>query len=150
MDKYIQPIREFTYQVTAKDIVRFAQAIGDVEIKRQPTPRSTDESGLMIAPTLFCQSLAYESVPVSLLPDDLSPIELHADTPTTKTVGGSSDYEFNQYVLEGDTITVTSGVRSIEKKEGRSGTLFLVKVETYFRNQFGEKVAKEVATYVKR
>ncbi|MFQ3262071.1 MaoC family dehydratase N-terminal domain-containing protein [Reinekea sp.] len=150
MENYIQPIREFTYQVTAKDIMRFSQATGDVEVKHQSANKNTEDPGLMIAPTLFCQSLAYESVPVAQLPSDLSPIELFADTPTTKTVGGSSDYEFSQYVLEGDTITVTSGVRSIEKKEGRSGTLYLVKVETYFRNQFGEKVAKEIATYVKR
>jgi len=143
--------REHVFQVTARDIKRFAQAIGDTN------PLYVDEAfakqspfGAIIAPPLFCQAMAFEDVPVDELPTDLSPVELAVDLPVNRTVGGASQYDFYQYISPGDTITVTSSIVSVEQKQGRSGVLFLVSVETRFKNQFGERVAKEVATYVKK
>jgi len=150
-NKGVQGVREHVFQVTARDIKRFAQAIGDTN------PLYVDEVfakkssfGAIIAPPLFCQVMAFEDVPVEELPADLSPIELAVDLPVNRTVGGSSKYEFYQYVSPGDMITVTSSVVSVEQKQGRNGMLFLVSVETRYKNQFGERVAKEVATYVKK
>jgi acyl dehydratase len=145
------PIKTHRYTVTARDIKRFAQSIGDTN------PLYYDEDfarqtrfGTIVAPPLFCQGMTFEDVPLSELPKDLSPVELDVDLPVTKTLGGESRYTFYKYIRPGDVITVSSQVKDIEQKKGRSGTLFLVTVETCFTNQFGEPVAKELATYVKK
>jgi acyl dehydratase len=144
-------VRRNEYVVTKRDIKRFAQAIGD------DNPLYYDEAfakqtqfGSIVAPPLFCQSFTFEDVSIQELPADLSPIELNVDVPASKTVGGSSRYRFYQYVRPGDTISVVSEVKSIKEKKGKSGVLYLVEIETCFTNQFGERVAKELATYVKR
>jgi hypothetical protein len=45
---------------------------------------------------------------------------------------------------------VKSTLRDVYTKEGKSGTLYFVVVETEFSNQEDEPVAKETATYIKR
>lgn len=139
--------RSRKYTVTEHEIRRFIQATGDDD----SVSRYYDsENQRWVAPPLFCQSMAFDDVPLSELDDDLSPVEISVDVPAQRTVGGSSHYEFLRPVYEGDQIFVTSGVKSITKKEGKSGTLYLVSVETCFENQNKQTVAKEVATYVKR
>jgi hydroxyacyl-ACP dehydratase HTD2-like protein with hotdog domain len=131
------------YEVTARDIRRFAQAIGD----REPEVSS---DGALVAPPLFCQAFVFEDVPVEELPPDGSPKELDVPVPAKRTVGGGSEFEVLAPVRSGDVITVYSKLKDVIVKEGRSGTLYLVLVETRFHNQLGEPVAREIATYVKR
>lgn len=131
------------YEVTARDIRRFAQAIGDHE------PAVTSD-GALVAPALFCQVFMFEDVPAEELPPDGSPKELDVPVPATRTVGGGSEFEVLGAVRSGDVITVHSKLKEVLTKEGKSGTLYLVVVETRFHNQLGEPVAREIATYVKR
>lgn len=131
------------YEVTAHDIRRFAQAIGDAD------PVIADD-GSMIAPALFCQVFMFEDVPAHELPADGSPKELDLPIPATRTVGGSSEFEVLGPVRSGDVITVRSRLKDVVVKDGKTGTLYLVVVETRFENQLGVAVAREVATYVKR
>jgi acyl dehydratase len=139
------------YLVTARDIKRFAQAIGersrlhyDEEFARHTRWRS------IVAPPLFCQSLTYDDVPLEELPPDGSPIELDVPIPARRTVGGSSEYTVYRLVRPGDEITVVSRLKSVTRKEGKSGPLYLVVVETLFSDREGLPVAEEVATYIKR
>lgn len=131
------------YQVTARDVRRFAQAIGD----REPEVSS---DGTLVAPALFCQVFMFEDVPAEELPADGSPKELDVPVPAKRTVGGGSEFEVFAPVRSGDVITVYSKLKDVIVKEGKSGTLYLVVVETRFDNQLGEPVAREIATYVKR
>jgi len=130
------------YEVTARDIRRFAQAIGD-------EPRVASD-GTLVAPPLFCQAFMFEDVPAEELPPDGSPKELDVPVPAKRTVGGGSEFEVLGPVRSGDVITVYSKLKDVIVKEGRTGTLYLVVVETRFHNQLGEPVARELATYVKR
>lgn len=132
-----------SYEVTPRDIRRFAQAIGDYE----PAVAS---DGTLIAPALFCQVFMFEDVPVEELPADGSPKELDVPVPAKRTVGGGSEFEVLGPVRSGDVITVHSKLKDVITKEGKTGTLYLVMVETRFHNQLGEPVARELATYVKR
>lgn len=132
-----------SYEVTPRDIRRFAQAIGDYE----PAVAS---DGALIAPALFCQVFMFEDVPVEELPADGSPKELDVPVPAKRTVGGGSEFEVLGPVRSGDVITVHSKLKDVITKEGKTGTLYLVMVETRFHNQLGEPVARELATYVKR
>ena len=131
------------YEVTARDVRRFAQAIGDDE------PAVTSD-GELVAPALFCQVFMFEDVPAEELPPDGSPKELDVPVPAKRTVGGGSEFEVLGAVRSGDVITVHSKLKDVITKDGKSGTLYLVVVETRFHNQLGEPVAREIATYVKR
>jgi len=126
-----------SYLVTEKDIVRFAQAISDKNPSYQFSGNH-DDSKPLIAPPLFGQVYTYEEFPTSDLPDDGSPGEINVPLPASRTVGGSSEYQFFGQFQSGDRITVTSELLSIERKNARSGILFIVSVETRFKNQPGK------------
>lgn len=143
--------KQFTYQVTARDIRRFAQAIGETNpIHHDEGFARTQPDGVLVAPPLFCQSLAYEDAPLDKLPADGAPIELDLPLPAKRTVGGGSQFTLNRPVLAGDSITVTSTLKNVSTKQGKSGVLYLVEVETTFVNQKHETVATEIATFIKR
>ena len=89
-------------------------------------------------------------MPLDQLPNDGSPIEIDIPIPAQRTVGGASSYEIFQRVKVGDQITVKSTLRDVFTKEGKSGRLYFIVVETEFSNQRKESVAKETATYIKR
>jgi 3-methylfumaryl-CoA hydratase len=125
--------------VRADDIRRFAQAIG--------APDADDG----VAPPLFCQALTYADVPREQLGPDGAPAEITLlDLPAQRAVGGSSDYRINRRVRAGETITVVSRLADVYAKEGRSGPLYMVVVETDFRDADDALVASETATYIKR
>ena len=134
-------------EVTARDIRRFAQAIGEP----QQLPHEGPAEGLSAeAPALFCQALMYEDAEPEALPPDGTPLEIDLGLPNARTVGGSSDFHIERPVRAGDVIEVESTVRDIQVKEGRSGRLYLVSVETRFTDASLREVARELATYVQR
>ncbi len=140
-----------SYEVTHRDIKRFAQAIDD------PNPKfRRDESDIgaghqsVVAPPLFCQMFAFEDAEIEELLPDGSPVEINIPLPAKKTVGGSSVFEVFGYIKPGDRITVRSKIVDIYKKEGRSGTLYFISVEMSFYNQDNRIVSKETATYIKK
>jgi acyl dehydratase len=138
-------------EVTRRDIRRFAQAIGATDrVHYDEAYARTTRHGAIVAPPLFCQSLTYEDVPPEQLPADGSPLELHVPIPAQRAVGGGSDYTIHRLVRAGEIITVTSQLKDIYTKQGRSGLLYLVVVETLFEDERGEPVAAETATYIKR
>jgi len=139
------------YEVTKRDIRRFAQAIGEADpIHFDEEYAKNTRYGGIVAPPLFCQMFTFEDVPADRLPDDGSPIEMDVPIPARRTVGGASSYEIFQRVRAGDQITAKSTLRDVFTKEGRSGRLYFVVVDTEFSNQRKEAVAKETATYIKR
>lgn len=139
------------YDVTARDIRRFAQAIGETNpIHYDEDYAKGTQYGTIVAPPLFCQMFTFEDVPPDQLPSDGSPTEMDVPIPAKRTVGGASSYEIFQRVRAGDQITVKSTLRDVFSKEGKSGKLYFVVVETEFSNQKSEPVAKETATYIKR
>ena len=139
------------YDVTKRDIRRFSQAIGETNpIHFDEDYAKSSRYGTIVAPPLFCQMFTFEDVPADRLPGDGSPVEMDVPLPAQRTVGGASSYEIFQPVKAGDRITVKSSLRDVFAKEGRSGRLYFVVVETEFSNQENEPVAKETATYIKR
>ena len=139
------------YEVTKRDIRRFSQAIGETNpIHFDEDYAKGTEYGTLVAPPLFCQMFTFEDVPRDRLPGDGSPVEIDVPLPAKRTVGGGSSYEIFQRVRAGDQITVKSTLKDVFTKQGRSGKLYFVVVETEFSNQEDEPVAKETATYIKR
>ena len=139
------------YDVTARDIRRFAQAIGETNpIHYDEDYARSTRYGTIVAPPLFCQMFTFEDVPADRLPGDGSPTEMDVPVPAKRTVGGASSYEIFQRVRAGDQIIVKSTLKDVFSKEGKSGKLYFVVVETEFSNQKSELVARETATYIKR
>lgn len=139
------------YQVTDRDIRRFAQAIDD------PNPLYVDDLvsktgryGGAIAPPLFCQIFAYDDSPADQLREDGLPKELEMPLPTTKALGGASSFEIGEPVRAGDTIKAVKKVIDIYMKKGRSGDLYFVVIDNTWTNQHGLMVAHEIATYIHR
>ena len=129
------------HQVSEDEIIRFAQAIGD---------DVTGSRDGLEAPLLFCQALSYEAVPPEQLPADGSPRELDIPIPATRTVGGSSEYVIRRRVRAGETVTIESSLKDLYTKQGKSGILYCVVVETRFTDADGKPIAHEVATFIKR
>ena len=145
----VEKIRQ--YDVTTRDIKRFSQAIGETNpIHFDEGYAKSSKYGTIIAPPLFCQMFTFEDVPADRLPGDGSPIEIDVPLPAKRTVGGASSYEIFQPIKPGDRITVKSTLKDVFAKQGKSGKLYFVVVETEFSNQEDEPVAKETATYIKR
>jgi acyl dehydratase len=138
-------------EVTRRDIKRFAQAIGASDrVHYDEAYARTTRHGAIVAPPLFCQSLTYEDVPPDQLPADGSPLELSVPIPAQRAVGGGSDYTIHRLVRAGEVITVTSQLKDVYTRQGKSGLLYMVVVETVFEDERGEPVAAETATYIKR
>lgn len=142
---------QHTYEVTARDIRRYAQAIGD------PNPIFTDvdsatDAGFdgIVGPPLFCHALAFEDVPTNQLRPDGLPAELDLPLPVDRAVGGGGTYEVLGVVRPGDTITVTKVVEDIYRKVGSSGDLYFVVLTTEYVNQDGELLARERGIFVNR
>jgi acyl dehydratase len=137
--------------VTARDIKRFAQAIGE----RNPIHYDEDYArcsrhGTIVAPPLFCQTLTFDDVSPSELAPDGSPVELNVPLPAQRAMGGGSEYTVYRLVRAGETITVTSQLKNLYTKQGKNGLLYFIVVETSFADERDETVAVEVATYIKR
>jgi len=131
-------------RVTARDIRRFAQAIGE------SCPLLDDDDESLLAPPLFCQTLAYEELPLELLPPDGSPKELDVPVPAKRVVGGSSEFTLYRRVRAGELLAVVTTLKAVRVKHGKSGPLYLLDVETQCTDPEGNPVSTEVATYVKR
>jgi acyl dehydratase len=139
------------YDVTKKDIRRFAQAIGD------PNPLYYDEEyakktryGKIIAPPLFCHSFAFEDVPAENLREDGLPTEIDVPLPVQRAIGGGSEFEVGEPISPGDVITVTGTIIDIYEKQGKSGVLYFIVIDTVYTNQNGKTVAREKASYIQR
>jgi acyl dehydratase len=138
-------------EVTAKDIRRYAQAIGDSNpLYIDPVFASTTHHHGVVAPPLFCHSLAFDDVPVQKLRPDGIPSELDIKLPSNHAVGGAGVFEPGVDVRPGDVISVTVEVANIYEKVGKSGPLYFVEIESVFTNQNQELVAREVATFISR
>lgn len=139
------------YHVTKKDIRRFAQAIGDLN------PLYFDEEyakktkyGMIVAPPLFCHAFAFDDVPAEQLRDDGLPVELDIPLPVSRAIGGGSVFEVGKPISPGDVIKARKKIVNIYNKEGRSGLLYFIVIDTLYENQNNEMVAREEATYIQR
>lgn len=139
------------YQVTDRDIRRFAQAIDDPNpiYHNNEYAKNTCHGGI-IAPPLLCQMFAYTDAPEKELKGDGSPKEIDVPLSTTRVLGGGSSFEIGEPIHIGDEIKIVKKIADIYKKQGRSGTLFFVQMDNYWTNQNGQMVAHEVATYIHR
>jgi acyl dehydratase len=139
------------YQVTDRDIRRFAQAIDDPNpMYSDPDHAQHSRYQAIIAPPLLCQMFAYSDAPEGELKADGSPKEIDVPLPTTRVLGGGSSFDIGEPIRIGDEIKAIKKITNIYRKKGRSGELYFVVVDNLWKNQHDQMVAHEVATYIHR
>lgn len=144
-------VRERQHLVTALEIRKFAHAIGEsnpIHFDAQAARAAGHPD--VVAPPLFFQTMTFDAVDPRELQPDGSPVELDVPIPATRAMGGSSDYTVNRLARAGEWIHVRSVLKDVQAKQGRSGVLFAITVQTDFSDADGALVASETATYLKR
>jgi acyl dehydratase len=111
--------------VTAEQIRAYAAAYGDLD------PRWSAPDADVLAPPTFV---------LSLRPDGGLPAHLPRRAEHT-ALDASKDIELGAPIRPGDRLTVTSTLRDIYEKTGRSGRMTFMVLRTTVVNQRGEMVA---------
>jgi acyl dehydratase len=144
-------VAERRHLVTALDILKFSQAIGETNpIHFDATAAQAAGHPDVVAPPLFFQTMTYDPVALELLPADGSPLELDVPVPAPRAMGGSSEYTLKRLAIAGEWIHVRSRLNDVQAKRGKSGPLYAIIVQTDFMDAGGTLVASETATYLKR
>jgi hypothetical protein len=76
----------------------------------------------------------------------LPPVEL----PLNRILNGGTEAEFLALARVGDVISWQARYADISEREGRSGPMVLVKVETSYTNQDGQLLARVTMTLIRR
>jgi acyl dehydratase len=148
------------FEVEREAIRRFADAVDD------PNPLYWDEEyakksryGSIIAPPGFLSSYWFSGRPTkwpkrgeatSQAGRQLSDALTKAGYTNPAAIDAGIEYEFFYPVRAGDTITVSSMIKDIIEREGKTGKMAFVTTETTYINQNGDLVAKARGTSIQR
>jgi len=72
------------------------------------------------------------------------------DLPFSRVLNGGVEAEFHQLARVGDTISAQSSYADIQEREGRSGTMVLITIETTYTNQDAAVLARVRSTVILR
>jgi acyl dehydratase len=109
------------YEIEKGMIRRFAQAIGD------PSPRWQ-----VVAPPTLVLTVGLDQIQQEILDSFPSATILH----------GSTELECYQPVKVGDILTATAKVANIRERQGKMGKTAFVTIDTTYKNQEREPVAR--------
>lgn len=128
-----------TEEVEKGAIRKFAAAVGD------ENPLYGDEDyckkggfGSLVAPPTFLTTFRASEVPDIKM--QFGKVGLH----------GGQSYEFYKPIKAGDKITYSNRVAEVYERDGRTGKMVFMVIETTFKNQDGEKVAVARSTGIRR
>lgn len=144
-DNKITPVAEYSYTVERGKIREFTLAIGD------NNPIYTD--------VREANAQGYDDIPApptfGTVIDLWSGYDFWAQTKAMgmdpfMVIHGEQEYEYYGQIFPGDRITVTSRVIGDETKEGRTGSMRMVRSEHVYTNQRGERVMVGRSTSIQR
>jgi len=75
---------------------------------------------------------------------------LIADAGYTRGLYGGVEYDFFHPVLAGDVLSATPKVKDIYEREGKTGKMVFLVIETTYTNQNGQMVARARETAIRR
>ena len=128
---------EFDWLVERGKIAEFVEAVGDHDpICRDP--EAAGQKGLrdIVAPPTFTTVPVMWSGALFKAFDDLG-------IPLSHIMHAEQSYEFFREIYPGDVLHGTMEIKSITAREGKSGPMEFVLLETTFTNQHRERVVRE-------
>jgi acyl dehydratase len=130
-----------TWEVTKSDIIRFAQAIEDLNPlwNDEEQARRSRFGGLIASPTF----------PASLANEEMTKLLFNTPTPLKKLLNGGNEMEWYHPIRPGDRITVTGRVANLREGEGALGRMLFLIFEVTYTNQSGEAVARGRNTFIR-
>jgi acyl dehydratase len=126
-----QPV---TMHIERGKIREFARAIKDDDPLYFDEERAGREAGGIMPPVTFLQTMAHwdDGRGRPKVPRDLK-----------RTLHGEQEYDFLKPIYAGDVLTAVSRVADVYEKQGkRGGTMTFVVIETEYKNDRGELVAR--------
>jgi len=143
------------YPISAHEVKRFCYAVDDLN-PRYLDPEYAARAGLdgIEAPPMFLTIPFDCDVPLSQLTDDGIPAErkgmIVPPLNAKRRLWGGVQVEFFQRIRPGDVLTLQNKVIDIRERQGKSGPMVFVLIETTYTNQRDEKVAVEINTVIAR
>lgn len=133
------------YPISEHEIRRFCYAVDDLD------PRYLSGAE---APPMFLTIPFDCDVPLSQLTDDGIPAERKGmvvpPLNAKRRLWGGVQVEFFRKLRPGDVLSLQNKVIDIREREGKSGPMVFILIETTYTNQRDEKVAVEVNTIIAR
>lgn len=158
------PLLTAAYPLGEDDLRRFTQAVMNADPIHYDKQVATARYGGVVAPALYpvqaFRRPAGSPDPFDRLVEDpewdgtdvaaglggLPPLDL----PFSRVLNGGVEAEFHQLARVGDTICAQSSYVDIQEREGRSGAMVLVTVETTYTNQDAAVLARVRHTVILR
>jgi 3-methylfumaryl-CoA hydratase len=129
-------------EVTRRDIIKYAVATG----QRQAKYLRGDE-----APPMFLWGALRAVVPIDALgPDGLPPSSMLPELPLKRVMAGGTKTRYTRPVKPGDVLVGKRTLSDIYSKQGSSGPLIFVVVETQVETEAGEPIMRETQTRIVR
>jgi acyl dehydratase len=128
-----------TFGVTRQMIVAFARATGEVDPAYGDATGSESDADGPVAPPTFCNVFTAE----------ITRPDIKLEFGDTGFFAGQS-IECGAAVRPGDTLDVTTTLKDVYAKTGRSGKMAFAVWETRFTNQRGETAALVQESFVRR
>jgi acyl dehydratase len=129
-------------------IKKFANAIGDTNPLWQDEEyaQKTKYKGIIAPPGIFCAIMMF--MPVTSEPKEAPSLLPGGPLPLERVLDGGAEWEFISPVKLGETITSTTKLTRVLKREGKMGKMVFLALETIFKNQENKIVAKSHATII--
>ncbi len=132
------------YEVDPSGVRLFARALGYTD------PIHYDEAAAheagyrgLLAPFGYLGAAVYNPAARSG-----SPLRL-PELPVKRRLNGGTELIYFRDVCAGDVLAATSTIRDIFERPGRTGAMVMIVIETDFRDQSGEVVARQTTTLIR-
>ena len=123
--------KPFVFEVEKRHIRQFAEAIGD------SNPLYVDEE--YAAKTIYGGIIAPPSFPVVIGQDSGGAIDLPLDY--TRVLHGEQEFIYQRPIRPGDRLVCQMKVTDLYDREGKSGTMQFLVLDTEMKDESGELVA---------
>jgi acyl dehydratase len=132
----------YTFEVEKGDIVRYAQAIGEVNplFMTEPAARKMRYGGIIAPPTYLIVMRFIES--------QVANQRALLQIPYRRSLDGGSDWTYLEPIRPGDRLTATAKIAELYERDGSRGHMFFVVTEITYVNQFGEVVVRQRDTAI--
>lgn len=142
MREYIgKDLKPSVFEIEAGAIRKLAEAVGDANPlwQDQSYAKKSEYGGIIASPTF-----------VALLQPESAAIVATLECPLKTILNGGTDIDYKEPLRPGDVITATPRLAEVKEKEGRTGKMLFMTVDTTYTNQKGQVIAITHQTLIRR